>query len=193
MGSIAPHFRHAMDLRLYLNNLTVYLAMCLEFETDRNSPNGFLPYQCCGLLPTSRPTIIDRPQMDGPNGFWYYRRLGGRRKTELTRDCSKDFVLNTGSSMPAVAMGTRKCSTPGTVFEAVKAALIGGYRHIDSYVPPSSPSPGGRFRSRHRLIIDLLLTYMAANPRLDRQFETRGFLEMRYGSRLSLITNHTIA
>lgn len=55
-------------------------------------------------------------------------------KKELIRDNSRTFVLNTGSLMPAVALGTRKCATPGTVYEAVKAALIGGYRHIDTYV-----------------------------------------------------------
>lgn len=42
------------------------------------------------------------------------------------------FELNTGSKMPAVGLGTRKPKKPRQTYEAVKAALAVGYRHIDS-------------------------------------------------------------
>ena len=40
--------------------------------------------------------------------------------------------LNSGDIMPAIAIGTRKSQTPGVVLEAVKNALLRGYRHIDT-------------------------------------------------------------
>ena len=38
--------------------------------------------------------------------------------------------------MPAVAIGTRRSQTSGVILEAVKTALLKGYRHIDTYVSP---------------------------------------------------------
>ena len=34
--------------------------------------------------------------------------------------------------MPAIAMGTRRSQTPGVILEAVKTALLKGYRHVDT-------------------------------------------------------------
>jgi glycerol 2-dehydrogenase (NADP+) len=45
--------------------------------------------------------------------------------------CRKVFTLNTGDTIPAVGLGTWQ-SKPNEVRVAVKAALLAGYRHIDT-------------------------------------------------------------
>ncbi|KAL4735865.1 NADP-dependent oxidoreductase domain-containing protein [Aspergillus similis] len=42
------------------------------------------------------------------------------------------FHLNTGASIPAIGLGTRRAQEPGLVYEAVRSALKAGYRHIDT-------------------------------------------------------------
>lgn len=44
----------------------------------------------------------------------------------------KSFRLNTGAPFPAVGLGTRRAESPGQIYEAVRAALDVGYRHIDT-------------------------------------------------------------
>lgn len=45
---------------------------------------------------------------------------------------SKRYVLNSGDGMPAIGIGTRKAQDPGVFREAVKDALVKGYRHTDT-------------------------------------------------------------
>ncbi|OJI96461.1 hypothetical protein ASPVEDRAFT_35858 [Aspergillus versicolor CBS 583.65] len=42
------------------------------------------------------------------------------------------FSLNTGASIPALGLGTRRAEYPGQVYDAVLVALQTGYRHIDT-------------------------------------------------------------
>lgn len=42
------------------------------------------------------------------------------------------FPLNTGASIPALGLGTRRAEYPGQVYDAVQVALQTGYRHIDT-------------------------------------------------------------
>jgi hypothetical protein len=45
---------------------------------------------------------------------------------------NKKFNLNSGDKIPAIGLGTRKCKQPEDVREAVKTAMLRGYRHIDT-------------------------------------------------------------
>ncbi|KAF3484331.1 putative reductase 1 [Arthroderma uncinatum] len=51
--------------------------------------------------------------------------------SSFLKNRNRAFGLNTGASIPAVGLGTRRAERPGQVYEAVCAALGAGYRHID--------------------------------------------------------------
>ena len=44
----------------------------------------------------------------------------------------KNFLLNDGNSIPAVGFGVFMIPNDGSTYNAVKQALISGYRHIDT-------------------------------------------------------------
>lgn len=59
--------------------------------------------------------VADRPQID--------------IFSQISR---KNFVLNTGASLPVVGLGTWQSKKPQNVYCATEWALVRGYRHIDT-------------------------------------------------------------
>lgn len=53
------------------------------------------------------------------------------KDTDTNYRCSKTFKLNTGAEMPAIGLGTWKC-TDEECYDAVMSALKSGYTHIDT-------------------------------------------------------------
>lgn len=58
------------------------------------------------------------------------RSIASFSTSSFSRD--KLFRLNTGASIPAIGLGTRRPERPGQVYNAVRVALESGYRHIDT-------------------------------------------------------------
>lgn len=57
---------------------------------------------------------------------------------------TKSFRLHTGTLIPAVGLGTRGARRAGEVYDAVRAALAAGYRHIDTAQSSKNESEIGR-------------------------------------------------
>ncbi|KAL2808788.1 NADP-dependent oxidoreductase domain-containing protein [Aspergillus granulosus] len=116
----APDFITSLDN--VRETMAVVQAAKMSLSTGQiQQPGLLLP-----KMPTARTrrTLIGVPGVAGSMARYHH--------TARPRVSDLSFLLNTGSRIPAVGLGTRRAQQPGQIREAVRYALRAGYRHIDT-------------------------------------------------------------
>ncbi|KAL4906349.1 hypothetical protein BDW74DRAFT_167427 [Aspergillus multicolor] len=115
----------AADFRTSLTNVegTVYTMDAIKASLASRQPQHPATPKSA---PNRRPnvSVSGQPRSIGP--------AAGFSTSCRTHRGQSSFILSTGSSIPAVGLGTRRARWPGQIYEAVLRALETGYRHIDT-------------------------------------------------------------